>query len=313
MVQSLFQDSIKALFPNVARLTEKILEDNPLHRRVLQASVNLLTKDEIEQQDAYIGFCLSKNVTIDYLAESYLILVTDTLREQIYFQKHKKYRYSTFAEVADNVYFNQEYMSHYMYAVALTLFFWPNHLGMFRFLKKTLPQNKRGKYLEIGPGHGWFITTAMNQCSFDSYLGVDISETSIGQTREMVQYYRQGKPEKNFELKCMDFLSTDLPPGSFDAIIMGEVLEHVEQPEKFMKQIHRLAKEDAYIFITTCVDAPVVDHIYLFENTKQIADLFTRCGLKIKEELFLAYEGKTLEESFAQRLPVSVAYVLQKQ
>jgi len=111
----------------------------------------------------------------------------------------------------------------------------------------------------------------------------------------------------------MDFLSADLPPGGFDAIIMGEVLEHVEQPEKFMKQIHRLAKEDAYIFITTCVDAPVVDHIYLFENTKQIADLFMRCGLKIKEELFLPYEGKTLEESFAQRLPVSVAYVLQKQ
>ncbi len=297
---------------NVDQLCKKIISDNPLHRNILTASVGRLTEKEVGQLNDYIEYCLGKGVTIDYLAESYLILVMDTMREQIYFQKHKKYRYSTFAEVAGHVYFDKDYMSHYMYAVALTLFFWPNHLGMFRFLKETLPRDKKGKYLEIGPGHGWFITTAMETCSFDSFLGVDISETSIAQTRSMVEYYRRHSPPKNFDLKCMDFLQADLPASSFDAIVMGEVLEHVEQPDLFMKRIAQLAKDDAYIFITTCIDAAVVDHIYLFENTQQIADLFTSCGLKIVKELFLPYEGKTLEESFAQRLPVSVAYVLKK-
>jgi 2-polyprenyl-3-methyl-5-hydroxy-6-metoxy-1,4-benzoquinol methylase len=184
---------------------------------------------------------------------------------------------------------------------------------MFRFLKETLPTNKKGKYLEIGPGHGFFITTAMEKTSYDSFLGVDISETSIGQTKALTDHYRKGKPRKNLELKCADFLSAaDLPESGFDAIVMGEVLEHVERPDLFMKRIRDLAKDDAYIFITTCIDAPVVDHIYLFTNTQEIADLFKSCGLSIVKELFLPYEGRSLEESFARRLPVSVAYVLKR-
>ncbi len=303
---------IESLPQNSAELIEKILEENPVHRKVLEASVQQLTGDEVQLLESYISYCLEKGLTLDYLAESYLILVMDTFREQMYFQQHKKYRYSTFAEVANDVYFNKEYMSHYMYAVALTLFFWPNHLGMFRFLKQTLPRDRKGKYLEIGPGHGFFITTAMETTGYDSFTGVDISETSIGQTSALIDHYRKGKPKKNLQLKCMDFLGADLPNSEFDAVIMGEVLEHVEQPDAFMKRICAVAKKDAYIFITTCIDAPVKDHIYLFENTKQIADLFDHCGLSIKSELFLPYEGKTLEESLAKRLPVSVAYVLQK-
>jgi len=306
------RQSVELLPKNSAGLVEKILEENPVHRKVLESSVHQLTGDEVQLLEGYVSYCLEKGLTIEYLAESYLILVMDTFREQMYFQQHKKYRYSTFAEVANDVYFNETYMAHYMYALALTLFFWPNHLGMFRFLKKTLPRDKKGKYLEIGPGHGFFITTAMETTAFDSFTGVDISETSIEQTGALVDHYLKGKGKKSPQLKCMDFLTADLPDSEFDAVVMGEVLEHVEQPDAFMKRVRDVAKKDAYIFITTCIDAPVKDHIYLFENTKQIADLFDDCGLSIKSELFVPYEGKTLEESFANRLPVNVAYVLQK-
>ena len=118
---------------NVDLLVKKILEDNPMHRQMLTSSLDILMPEDLMQLEDYILYCMENSITIDYLSESYLILVTDTLREQIYFNKHKKYRYSTFADVADSVYFNKEYMSHYMHAVALSLFFWPNHLRMFRF------------------------------------------------------------------------------------------------------------------------------------------------------------------------------------
>jgi 2-polyprenyl-3-methyl-5-hydroxy-6-metoxy-1,4-benzoquinol methylase len=300
------------LSPNIQKLLGKILHDNPLHRSILTAAVSRWTPEEAAELDNYLDYCIKKGVTIDYLADSYLVVVGDTLREQIYFQKHKKYRYSTFDEVANDVYFNKEYMSHYMYGIALTTYLWANHLSMWRFFNETLPRNKKGKYLEIGPGHGCFFTTAIDESAFDSFLGIDVSETSVQQTKELVEHRRRGKPARPYEIRNMDFLSADVPARGFDAVVMGEVLEHVERPDLLMKQIANVAKDDAYIYVSTCIDSPIVDHIYLFESTEEIEKLFNDCGLRIVKELFLPYEGTTLEQSKAKRLPISVVYVLQR-
>lgn len=299
-----------ALPENIRLLRDAILEQNPMHRSFMTAALANVTAEEMGHLDRYIDFCRQRGLTIDYLAECYLTIVGDTLREQIYFQKHKKYRYSSFAEVANNVYFNDEYMSFYMYGLAITSFLWPNHLALFRFFRDTLPKDKKGAYLEIGPGHGYFLLTAMQRGAYDSFTGVDISETSIAQTRALLEHFGGGK--KSFDLKCMDFLDSKLPENGFDAVVMGEVLEHVEQPDRFLKQIARLAKKDAHIFVTTCINAPAVDHIYLFRDTAQLEKLFSDCGLKIKDQMIKPYEGKTLEESLQQLLAINVAYVLER-
>lgn len=296
---------------NISTLSAAILEQNPMHRSFLTAALSNVTAEELDHLDRYIDFCVKRGLTIDYLAECYLTIVGDTLREQIYFQKHKKYRYSSFDEVAKGVYFNEEYMSFYMYGLALTSFLWPNHLSMFRFFRDTIPAGKKGSYLEIGPGHGYYLMTAMQRSSYDSFTGVDISETSIAQTRALIEHFTGGSPKK-YELRCMDFLQCDLPDASFDAVVMGEVLEHVEQPDLFLKQIARIAKKDAYIFVTTCINAPAVDHIYLFKDPAQLERLFSACGLRISKELIKPYEGKTLQESLDQSLAINVAYVLEK-
>ena len=93
---------------------------------------------------------------------------------------------------------------------------------------------------------------------------------------------------------------------------MGEVLEHVEQPDVFLRRIAELAKQDAFIFITTCINAPAVDHIYLWRTTDELEEMILANGLEIVEPLRLPYEGKTLEESRELNLPINVAYVLAK-
>ncbi|TAL33774.1 MAG: class I SAM-dependent methyltransferase [Alphaproteobacteria bacterium] len=295
---------------NIRALRDAILGQNPMHRSFMTAALANVTPEEMGHLDRYIDFCRQRGLTIAYLADCYLTIVGDTLREQIYFQKNKKYRYSSFAQVADNVYFNEEYMSFYMYGLAITSFLWPNHLALFRFFRDMLPKDKKGAYLEIGPGHGYFLLTAMQRSAYSSFTGVDISETSIAQTRALLEHFGGGK--KGFELLCMDFLDSKLPENGFDAIVMGEVLEHVEQPEHFLKQIARLAKKDAYIFVTTCINAPAVDHIYLFSSPEQLEKLFSDCGLKIRNQLIKPYEGKSLEESLQQLLAINVAYVLER-
>ena len=276
----------KALTKNIRQFANVVLDQNPVHAAFMERALANISDDEVIHLDSYIDFCLKKGRDIEYLAESYLTIVMDTIREQIYFQKHGTYRHSTFAEVANDVYFNPEYMAHYMYGLAFTSFLWPNHLAMFSFFKKTLPHNVPGKYLEIGPGHGYYLMTAMQQSGYGSFLGVDISDTSVA--------------------------ARNLAEKSFDAVVMGEVLEHVEQPKLFLRRIHEIAKDNAYIYLTTCINAPEIDHIYLFKTPEKIAQMFMECGLEIKDQLICPYVGKTLQESLDQKLAVNVAYVLKK-
>lgn len=294
---------------NVSILVNRIVEENPFHAHGLSHALVNLDVEELQQLENYLVLCLDQGLSIEYLAKSYGTITADVIRESIYFQEHKKYRYASFAEVANDVYYNDAYMSLYMYGLLITLFFWPNHLALFRFFRDTLPKDKPGNYLEIGPGHGYFFMTAMTRTAYRNFIGVDLSETSIRQTKIMTDKHTQGK---NIQLHCADFLKFPLKTSNFDAIVMGEMLEHVENPQDFLKKIAELAKENAYIFITTCINAPAIDHIYHFENQAQLEALFSECGLRIKAQRILPYSGKTLAECERHLLAINVGYILEK-
>lgn len=299
------------LSQNIQKLVDFIVEEMPVHQKVMSSALSRLTPEDFSLLDEYIHYCAQKGISIQDLGESYLTIVQDTFKEQMYFLKHGNYRNSSFSDVAKDVYFNEDYMSRYMFGLALTSFLWPNHVEIKKFFARTLPKTSKGAYLEIGPGHGYFLMKAMQQSAYDSFLGVDISETSIKMTEDIINHYcpeRKGQ----YELRLADFLDSDLPKNSFSAVVMGEVLEHVEQPDVFMKRIHQLATDDAYVFVTTCCNAPAIDHIYLFRHPDEVSDMFAACGFKIAEPLILPYEGLSLEDTLKKKLSINVAYVLKK-
>ena len=293
-------------------LIAHILDENPMHKRFILASLQHIEVQELDHLERYLEFCAAQGLDIGYIAESYQTIVEDTFREQIYFMKHQTYRHKSYAEVAADVYHNDEYMNKYMYGLAISSFLWPNHLDMARHFKRTLPTDRSGKYLEIGPGHGYYLMNAVEMGAYDHYLGIDISDTSIRQTRAIIEYFAPQLSD-GFQLQQADFLdASELETDSFDAIVMGEVLEHVEQPDIFVQRIAELAREDAHIFITTCVNAPALDHIYLWRSTQELEQMIESNGLRITDALRLPYEGKTLEESLEKELAINVSYVLEK-
>ena len=96
----------------------------------------------------------------------------------------------------------------------------------------------------------------------------------------------------------------------FDFLVMGEVLEHVEDPLEFLKKLKALSKEEAQVFITTCCNAPAVDHIYLFSNTNEVRTLCESAGFTVEKEFFAPHPGTSLEESEKRLLPINLAMVL---
>jgi hypothetical protein len=105
----------------VAKLVELIAERNPPH---------------LEQ---YLQYCLGSGLELSYLADCYLLLVADAVTEMMCFQREGSYRYSTFAEVGDHVYFDEKHMGQYMHRLAISLIFWPSHIYIHRFFEETLP------------------------------------------------------------------------------------------------------------------------------------------------------------------------------
>ncbi len=294
-------DSIKSLI-------KQIVAVNKLQSNFLEDAHSRLSDSDKDDLSRYLIFCESKGVGLAFLAEAYNTIVLDTLREQIYFQRHKKYRYSTFKEVAESVYFNDEYMTRYMYGLALTAFFWAQHKAIKHYFEAVVPKSSKGKYLEIGPGHGYFMAKAMSTTAYDNFLGVDISPASIELSGHVLDSGIWGGV-KGYELVHADFLDQGFT-GKYDSIVMGEVLEHVEAPVKFLDKIKQLAHEDSFIFITTCINSPAVDHIALFRNVDDIKAVIMDAGLKIVDYNLVPYDKLDVEESLVRELPMNIAFVL---
>ena len=294
----------------VSELVDVVGAMFPVHKAFLAAALDSATDEELQRLASYLRFCMSKGLDSEYLADSYLTIVSDTVDEQVYFNRHKHYRHSTFADVAEHVYHDPEYMNRYMYGLAISTFLWPNHVEMVRMFRAHIQAAGGRRYLEVGPGHGFLLLTAIEVGGYDDFLAVDLSDASVAQTRSIVDYFY---PERSVEVRKADFLDADdLESAGFDAVVMGEVLEHVEDPARFLRRIAELASQDAFIFVTTCINAPAVDHIYLWRTTDSLEQMIVDSGLSIAHALRLPYEGTSVEESREQELPINVAYVLRR-
>lgn len=282
----------------------------PMQAATVDRAATGLTSEELVEMDDYIVFCRSEGVGLNRLVKAYKLICEDTLREQIYFKRHGRYRYSTFAEVADSVYFDPDYMSDYMYGLALTQFLWPNHRELFRYFERMLSKSKPGRYLEVGPGHGAFFGRAIRTDLFQFCLGVDISPTSLAMCRKLL--VATGVDSSRWELVENDFLELSGDVERFDSIIMGEVLEHVERPQVFLDKIHDLAVPGGFAFITTAINAPAIDHIYLFRTVDEVKSMAEASGFVVEDYLATPYPGSTMEESERMNLPTNIALVLRK-
>jgi 2-polyprenyl-3-methyl-5-hydroxy-6-metoxy-1,4-benzoquinol methylase len=289
-------------------LTGHIAARRPRHAKFLRSALAGLRPDEISEADRYVAHRLEHD-TIAALAESYLTILDDTLEAQVDFLRTKTYRHARFSDVADTVYFDPRYMTRYMIGLALTEFIWPNHIQIRRFFEATFPRERRGAYLEVGPGHGFFLAHAMKAGALDRFTAVDISAASIALTDEIVsRLVPDARPRLDL-VEC-DFLGESSLRGPYDVLVMGEVLEHVERPLAFLQRLAAIAAERAHLFVTTCINAPAIDHIYLFRSERDVAALFDAAGLTIERQLVAPHPGQSIERCVREELPINVAYVL---
>ncbi|MFC1525474.1 class I SAM-dependent methyltransferase [Candidatus Latescibacterota bacterium] len=293
----------------IGQLVSGVLAENPGHTRFLCESAAGAGDSTWEELESFLGYCTGQGVSLNYLVECYNTIVQDTLVEQVYFMRHKEYRHSTYAEVAEAVYQDPVYMHKYMLGLAISLFLWPAHRKLKDFFASTIPRGTGGRYLEVGPGHGFFFMKAATTTSYDDFLAVDISPKSVEMTRSIMESGCFGE-FANYRVECLDFLAADFGSEKYEALVMGEVLEHVENPAAFLQKIRELTHDDSYIYISTCLNAPAVDHISLFTSVEHLESIVEEEGLRIVNRCLVPHLGMTVEECLAMEMAVNFGAVV---
>jgi len=220
------------------------------------------------------------------------------------------YSISAQSEALDSVYNDELRMATYMEGLAISQFFWDSHYKIFDFFLNALEKNSSNlkDYLEIGPGHGLYLAHAVNQCLPDSQItALDISETSLRLTREIVDLLSTNRVGVNHVVDNVENYSSE---KFFDFITMGEVIEHLDDPKSVLIKIRKMLKPNGLSFLTTCVNCPAIDHVYLFSNVNQIRDMFEAAGLQILEEIVLPAEKLPMNVILSKKICINYAAVV---
>lgn len=296
-------------------ILEIISKKNIFQKKSVSQFLNSWTPDFIDYAENYLAtyfsFLEKKKIKIEEAVEAYLKMSSNILVEQTLFLKSGKYRYSTLEEVEHNVYANPVYMRNYMIGVALSQFFWKNHNHMFLFFKKHIENLHKANYLEIGSGHGLFLLEAISTASLNKCNVIDISKTSLNLTKEIVQFFK-GKDacdSINFIRKDVVNFNTS---NTFDFITMGEVLEHVEKPQDLLGSLFNLLSPGGMTYISTCTNAPVIDHIYLYKTVDEIRKDITNTGLHIVDEIIICNDNTPQSEWNMGKANLSYACIAEK-
>jgi SAM-dependent methyltransferase len=115
--------------------------------------------------------------------------------------------------------------------------------SVFWFVRKAILQQNLGSenlVYEIGSGLG-YLTFALRRAG-NNATGLDISETAVlAATERFGPYYRVAPAGA----------VADIESGTASAVIMSELIEHVEKPEALLADIHRLLRPGGVALITT--------------------------------------------------------------
>lgn len=295
----------------VNKLIENISEKNILQCRYLRNYIPELTAEELHSLNNLIEYFISIGETIDSIADAYLKIIKVYINEQHEFIKNGKYRYSKYSEVCDLVYNNKEFMHQYMLMQNISQYLFITHLSITRYFKAILLKYNlhSGKYLEIGPGYGGYFMLAMKYSNMEYYEGIDISETSVQGSFEYISTYAEEK--KNYNILLQDFYKY-VRNDKAKLIVSTEVLEHVEQPLLFLRKIQENLSDDGISFITTAINAPALDHIYLFRNKEEIFDMVKTAGLRLIDYLCITSNKRSLEHAEKNNEPIVIGLLLGK-
>jgi SAM-dependent methyltransferase len=232
------------------------------------------------------------------------------LEEELFFRRHGRYQAQSFADVARAIYDDRRVMRLYMDGLLLSQVFWRNHVDIAKFFRafvERLPA--RFDLLEIGPGHGLQLAHAAMDAKCQSVTAWDISDASLAATRECLVKLAVTTPVRLEKRDIFDLTPED---RRYTAVVVSEVLEHLEDPARALRGIRECMRPGALAFINVPCNSPAPDHIHLFSHPDDFYGMLEANGFRIVDRYATPGTGWTLDRALRQQLTVSSAAIVRR-
>jgi SAM-dependent methyltransferase len=216
-------------------------------------------------------------------AKGYAKFVMNLLRAQRKFEKELEYPAKTYAEAAQEVYFDAEYMtSEYLPGLLLSHFLWPHHYHQLRFFETAFVSQMQlhdaVRFAEVGVGTGLYSRRVLQRVPGATGDGFDISPASHAFAQAHVRAF--GFADR-WDAHLQDV--TEDPGGPWEWLLCIEVLEHLEDPVAFLRALRTMLADGGRAFITAALDAAHVDHIYLYRTAQEVIVQLEEAGFALEQ------------------------------
>lgn len=79
-----------------------------------------------------------------------------------------------------------------------------------------------------------------------------------------------------------------------------------------LRKLNSLLAENGILYITTAINAPTVDHIFLFRNKDEVINMVTLCGFEVVDYTCAAANDIEMSKAMIKRRTISIALFLKK-
>lgn len=117
----------------------------------------------------------------------------------------------------------------------------------YRFLAMLKDIRPGSRVIELGAGCSEFLTFCLNHLNLP---GLPLSKaTALDYSAWAMSYMAQIDPRVTWVVG--NALDTGLEDGAFDAVLCGELIEHLDHPELLVREMARITAPDGFFRITT--------------------------------------------------------------
>lgn len=298
------------MYKQTKKIKNLIDKKYPLFANNFKRQINLFGERWLDEFNSELEIFFKKDNSLLKALKGYVNFSLEAMKLQIKFNFTKEYENKTYAEASSKVYFSEEYMmDKYLPGLYLSHYLWKHHYQQQIFFYKNFLKycslTRRNFFFDIGIGTGFYSKKMLQALPNSIGLGFDLSPYSIRYANKVMKAFNVSN---RYKILKQD-ITKKKPKELADYIICIEVLEHLENPQLFLRHLYKMMKKGGYGLISAAINASNQDHIYLYRNYKDVQKQLKIAGFKIIE---YTNDKAYKPTSKSEIVPENVAFVVSK-